>query len=232
MSHDEALHAAWKERQERLQGLLEKHGALRLDYRVDLRVGRFWWQRSDGQPVVVASARFLLSYAKSNRSILCGWENRSVAPEATVPAVPGISGHIADSNEPEAWDVAMRIANAVGAHFIYRAPSPQTLAFFGLWDVRPASEGDAPFVAGSPWGWVRDVLVAIAKHVDEGRDAEALARGYGETFVKDHLHRGTSLEAPLRSIGERLQKLAGASPEVQRAELQALIAEVARQDAM
>jgi hypothetical protein len=228
---DEALSARWASRQERLQALLAELGGAGLDYRADLSLGRFWWQRADGRPVVVASTRFLLSYARSDSSILCGWANRSLPPSATVPAVEGIGPRVDDCTEADAWVLAMRVADAVGAHYLYRAPTAQSSAFLGLWDVRAAAEGDAPFVPGSPWPHMRRVLTAIASQLEEGRDVSALARGYGRTFAEDYMRRGTSLEAPLRSIGERLAGIAGASRETQRATLAALTSEVARHEA-
>ncbi|HTQ46764.1 MAG TPA: hypothetical protein VMI75_28615 [Polyangiaceae bacterium] len=228
---DEALQTRWETRQDRLKALLEEHGAVGLDFRADLSLGRFWWQRPDGRPVVVASTRFLLSYARSDSSILCGWANRSIPASATVPAIEGIGPRVNDCTEEDAWLLAMRIADAVGAHFLYRAPTPQSSAFLALWDVRAAAEGDAPFVPGSPWEHVRKVVEAIASQLEEGRDVSALARGYGHTFAEDHLRRGTSLEAPLRSIGERLAAIAEAPRETQRATLAALAAEVARHEA-
>jgi hypothetical protein len=227
---EDAVRARWAERQTRLQAQISALGAEGLDFRADLGLGRFWWQRGDGRPVVVASTRFLLSYAHSDSSILCGWANRSIPATATVPAVEGIGPRIPDCTEADAWIVAMRIAEACGAHYLYRAPTPQSSAFLGLWDVRPAAPGDAPFVAGSPWPHVRNVLRAIATGLDEGREVDALARGYGRTFAEDYMRRGTPLEAPLRAIGKRLAALDGASREAQKKEIAALEAEVARHE--
>ncbi|HEX8796025.1 MAG TPA: hypothetical protein VF765_33980 [Polyangiaceae bacterium] len=231
LDDDDALEARWASRQERLEALLEEHGAMRLDFRADLSLGRFWWQRADGRPVVVASTRFLLSYARSNFSILCGWANRSLPPSATVPAVEGIATRVENCTEADAWLHAMRVADAVGAHFLYRAPTAQSSSFLGLWDVRAAAEGEAPFVPGSPWPHVRTVLETMATQLEEGRDVSAVARGYGRTFAQDHMRRGTPLEAALRSIGERLAALDGAPRETQRATLATLIAEATRHEA-
>lgn len=228
---DAALEERWANRQDRLKALLQEHGAMGLDFRADLSLGRFWWQRADGRPVVVASTRFLLSYAKSDSSILCGWANRSMPPDATVPAVEGIATRVENCSEADAWHHAMRVADAVGAHFLYRAPTPQSSAFLGLWDVRAAAEGDAPFVPGSPWPHVRKVLDAITTQLAEGRDVSALARGYGRTFAEDYMRRGTPLEAPMRSIGERLAAIAGAPRSAQKATLATLLAEAARHEA-
>jgi hypothetical protein len=71
----------------------------------------------------------------------------------------------------------------------------------------------------------------MASELERGRDVSALARGYGRTFADDYIRRGTSLEAPLRSIGERLAALDGAPPEAQKATLGVLVAEAARHDA-
>jgi hypothetical protein len=174
--------------------------------------------------------RLLLSYARSDSSILCGWANPSLPPNATVPAIEGIAPRVSNSTEADAWLLAMHVADAVGAHFLYRAPTAQSSAFLGLWDVRAAAEGDAPFVAGSPWPHVREVLTAIASQLDEGRDVSTLARGYGRSIAEDYLRRGTPLEAPLRSIGERLASIAGAPREIQRTALTELAAEVARRE--
>jgi hypothetical protein len=231
IENDDALRARWMDRQQRLQALVTELGGAGLDFRADLALGRFWWQSHDGRPVIVASTRLLLSYARSDSSALCGWANRSIPPSATVPAVDGIPPRVADCTEADAWQIAMRIADAVGAHFLYRAPTPQSSVFLGLWDVRVAHEGDAPFVGGSPWPHVRRVLAAVASALDEGLDVDALARGYGRTFAEDHLRRGTSLEAPLRAIGERLESVAGAPRAAQRVTVAALADEVARHDA-
>jgi hypothetical protein len=97
--------------------------------------------------------------------------------------------------------------------------------------VRAAAEGDAPFAAGSSWPHVRKVLEAVTADLEGGRDIGPLARGYGRTFAGDYLRRGTPLEAPLRSIGERIARLEGATRETQRATLAMLVAEVVRHEA-
>lgn len=227
---DEALGERWTQRQARLQALLESHGAAGLDFRVDLGKGRFWWQDGDGRPVVVAATRVLSSYALSDRSVLMGWANRSLPAEATVPAVTGVPERVDDCDEPDAWHWAMRVAEAVGCHFVYRAPNPQMWVFLALWDVRAAGAGDEAFEPGSPWPYVELVLESLVAGLDEGRDVRTLARNYGQTFVDDHLRKGTSLEAPLVAIGSRLAALGDApTPDIRR-ELVALQDEVAHFD--
>jgi nucleotide-binding universal stress UspA family protein len=221
---DDTLRQIWNERGRRLQTLLEAHGAADLDFRVDLGKGRLWWQHDD-TPVVVASARLLLSYALSNRSVLMGWANRSLPPDASVSPVAGAPERIPECNEADAWTWARRVAEASGAHFIYRAPNQQSWVFLGLWDVRKAAEGDAPFVAVSPWGRVVSVLEGLAEALAEGRDIRVLAHGYGRTFVEDRTRHGTPEGERLRIIGERLAALAKReSPDI-RPDLDALLDE-------
>jgi hypothetical protein len=228
IADDPALRERWAARQDQLRVLVEGLGGPGLEFAADLGLGRFWWQTPERRPRVVASTRLLATFARSDSSVLCGWANRSIPPSATVPPVEGIAPRTPDCTETDAWLVAMRIGDAVGAHFLYRAPSPQSSAFLGLWDVRAARDDDAPFEGGSPWPHVREVLTEIAAALDGGRVIDALARGYGGNFVADYPRRGTPLEAPLRAIGERLASLAGQSPEAQRARLVELVAEVAR----
>jgi hypothetical protein len=200
-----------------------------LDFRADLALGRFWWRDANARPVIVAETRLLLSYAHSNKSVLCGWANGSIPASATVPAVPGVPDHVPDTTESHAWVLAMEIAEGVGAHFVYRAPLAQSTPFLGLWNVRPAAEGDAPFATCAPWPYVRSVLGGLAERLDgNGQGVDVLFRGYGRTFIEDHSRRGTPFEAPLRSVGEKLLQGAGLSPDQQRAMLRDLDAQVAR----
>jgi hypothetical protein len=235
---DESLGLRWRIRQDLLIKQVEALGQRRrLDFRADLARGRFWWQDADGRPVIVASTRLLLTYAASNRSALCGWANKSIPEAATVPPVEGLQERIADCTEEDAWEHAMRVAEAVGAHFIYRAPNAQVTSFLGLWDVRPAVEGDEPFVAGPPWPYVRQVLAALSTHLKQRetlsekivyKQIDAVFRSYGRTLVDDQLRRGTSCEAALRGMGEKLIAAAEATPEVKAKVLAELEADVAR----
>jgi hypothetical protein len=206
------LDKRWSVRQELLGTLLAAHDAQNCDYRCDLVQGHFWWQRREsGKPVVVAAARVLCSYALSDSSVLMGWANRSLPDHSRVPAVPELPERL-QCNEVEAWQLAMRIAEACGAHFIYRAPNPQLWVFLGLWDVRSAGPDEAPFVAGSPWPHVSTVIASLSEAKGERRidELRVLLRNYGQTFIDSPIHHGTSVERPLREIGERLVALASA----------------------
>jgi hypothetical protein len=218
----------WNARQRILQQLLAANGAEGHDFRVDLGHGRFWWQDPDsGRASVVASARVLCSYAWSNQSVLAAWANQSLPEGGGVPAVPDVPDRIADCSAEEAWELALEIAEGSGAHFVYRVPSTQMWIFLGLWDVRPAGPGDAPFQASSPWPHVLEVLTQLIDHVRTNvDDTMVLARNYGHTFVENEIHEGTPTGDALRSVGERLVALGEGDPEVMPSGLAALHVEV------
>ena len=201
----DALRQHWDERQGLLRAMLAAHDAGDCEFRADLLRGRFWWQRSDGSPVVVANTRVLCSFALSNESVLMAWANQSLPEHARIPPVEGMDD-ASPADEEGAWHLARQAASASGAHFIYRAPNPQMWIFLGLWDVRSASPEDDPFVPGSPWEHVDSVLGQVEVIVGEQREDEAriLLRNYGQTFVEGHVHRGTAHESKLREIGEAM----------------------------
>ncbi|HEU4410095.1 MAG TPA: hypothetical protein VFS43_32875 [Polyangiaceae bacterium] len=228
MDDERAREERWEATQERLKTLLERHGAVGLDFRIDLVEGRFWWLRSDGSPALVASARVLLSYAPSSRSILMGWANPSLAPTAAVPEIEGAPARLTDCDADDGWRWAMRLGDACGADFLYRAPNAQTWLFLGLWGVRDATPGDALPTPQAPWPHVQRVLEALLGRHREGQDVGPVARNYGLSFVEERAHRGGPFEAPLRRVGERLVELADGDPDTLGEGLKALYAQIER----
>lgn len=220
------LSERWSVRQDLLGSLLRAHGAGEHDWRVDLGAGRFWWQDpASGRPSVVARTRVLCSWALSNGSMLAGWANRSLPESARVPAVPGIAPSAPCADEGEAWARAFAIADGTGAEFIYRAPNAQLWIFLGLWDVRTATAGEAPFEPGPPWAHVAAVLDNLAP-VGAPAELRLLARNYARTWIEDEARRGTRWEAPLRAFGQRLAALAERDDAALREGIGALAREV------
>lgn len=221
----------WEAKQRRLIALLERHGAVDFEYRVDLGAGRFWWLRSDGSPALVASSRVLLSYAPASRSILMGWANPSIAAVEAVPEVAGLPASLDDCDAADAWGWAMRLGDASGADFLYHAPSAQMSLFLGLWGVREATADDALPPPQPPWPHVRQVLEALLERYREGQDVGPLARNYGRSFVEERAHHGGPFEAPLHRVGGELIGLAGQSHAALGRGLEALCARVERFEA-
>lgn len=221
--------ARWQTRQGILQAILRAHGAIDHDFRVDLGLGRFWWQDPrTGQPSVVAKTRVLCSWARSNGSLLAAWENRSLPESAAVRPVPGVEPRLSGLSENEAWDHALAIADGAKAEFVYRAPNAQMLIFLGLWQVASAGPEEAPFEPGPPWQHTRAVLDALAGMTD-GEQLRVLARNYGQSWVEDHVRKGTRWQKQLQSLGERLVILSTSRDDAAvRDGIDALRAEVAR----
>ncbi|MCB9598840.1 MAG: hypothetical protein H6721_07750 [Sandaracinus sp.] len=223
------LEAHWAPRQDLLAKMLDELGATNCDWRVDLGRGAFWWQRKDGTPVVVASTRGLCSFALSNRSFLMAWANQSLPPGAAIPPVEGMDD-AGTTDEAGAWAIAMEAGMRAGAHFLYRAPTPQMHIFLGLWDVRPAGPEDAPFEVGSPWPHAKHVVSTLREGIGTRPDADlrTLLRNYGETFRTSEVHRGTPHDAAVKELGAALQALADAPNETVAPELDRLLADIVR----
>ena len=228
----QALEAHWSARQELLASLLRGHDAEKCDWRVDLGKGLFWWQRADGTPVVVASTRGICSFALSNRSFLMAWANQSIPKGAAIPEIDGMPP-AGNTDEAGAWAVAMEAGLRSGAHFLYRAPTPQMWIFLGLWDVRTAGPGDTPFEAGSPWPHAQHVVSTLREGIGTRPDPElrVLLRNYGQTFRESRIHRGGPHEAALTELGDALVALADAPPESVGPALDRWLAEIARKNA-
>jgi hypothetical protein len=211
MDDERDLEERWEARQGRLRALLEQHSETDLEFRIDLVEGRLWWLRPDGSPALVASARVLLSYAPSSRSILMGWANPSLAAAAAAPEIEGLPSRLADCDADDAWGWAMRLGDACNATFLYRAPNAQTWLFLGLWGVRATTDDVLP-APQAPWPHVQQVLEALLGRHAEGQDVGSLARNYGRSFVEEKAHQNSPFEAPLRRVGEQLVVLADADP--------------------
>jgi hypothetical protein len=225
---EQAMLDRWNQRGRDLEALFKKLGAAGLRLAADLKLGRFWLQSADGRPRVVASTRVLLSYSHTAGSILCGWANPALPKGATIEPVEGIEDRYEDTSENVAWGLAMRLAEEVGAHHLYRVPGSPATLFLALWDVRAAGDDDAPFVPRSPWPHVEEVLSSLLARVADNEPADALLTAFGGTFQKDEVRKGTPDSAPLRDIGLRLSALAGLSPAKQRTGLKGLLREVQR----
>lgn len=139
MDEEQALIDRWNERGAQFKALLESHNATKLDYRFDLDAGRFWWYRLDGTPVVECQMRLLQSYSNRDRSALMSWAIPQIPDAARIAAVDGVPEQLSNCDHYTAWICALRLADAVGADYFFRAPSSTHWLFLGLWDIRKSS---------------------------------------------------------------------------------------------
>lgn len=208
----QGMNERWQRRQQGLAAILEEFDATRWEFRVDLAIPRFFWIRpEDGQPGLVADTKVLCSYALSSDSIMMGWANRSLSPDATISPQPGFQDYLEDCEEKDAWEVAAALADSVGAEFLYRAPSPQVMVFLGLWNVRAAGLMDH-FQPRDPSGYVNDLLTALVEETEGSRpteELERLLRNQGKTLQHSakFVHRDGPFAEPLIKTGEELIRL-------------------------
>jgi hypothetical protein len=217
------LVARWARRQQRLVARLRELGAEHHDYRLDVARGLIWWLPSrGGEPTAVARSAVLGSWALSSGSILAAWENRSLPDGASVPAVASVPARLVTRDEQDAWCWAWLTAEGAGAEFVYRASTPQSWIFVGLWEVRGAAAGERPDPPDAPWAHVAQVLAALVELGDH--EARVLTRNYGRGFIASPAHGGTPFEAPLQAIGRRMLALAEEPPARRREGTLALLA--------
>lgn len=198
----------WQARQRALERLRLELGEADMSWSADLAEGLFRWERADGTPLVMASTRPLVSWGKRSASIRMGWELEHVPEAMRIPAVLGLPGELYEASEGDAWELAMRSADVLGAHYLYGAPGPTGMLLLGLWDVRKCGPDEPRMVVRPPWQFVLRMLDTLLAIAETGEEASELLAAWGESFSSDFLRRGTPFERPLRDVGEQLVELA------------------------
>ncbi len=212
MERDQLV-AYWQRRQAELAALFEEYGASRSDFRIDGDRNQFLLVDEHGLPLVAAEAKAILSYAFSSSSILMAWANESVPKKSAIKAQKDLPHYIPDASEEDAWHVAMIAAYTARAEYLYRAPSPQLLAFYALRNVRRAGAEDR-FEAGSPRSFVMSVLVSLAPQLEEKitTRAQKLFRNQGAVVAKqaDLFPGDEKIQALLVETGATLARMGDA----------------------
>ncbi len=125
--------------------------------RADLREGRLVWVDEAGSTIVEARAQILCTLPQPSRDLTMAWADpmlRSLAVNR-VDDVPDEQNLVDDES---ARDIAMRVADATGAEFVYRMPAPNVDYFLALRALRPAAgrrDGDAGNASRSRPPWAR-----------------------------------------------------------------------------
>ncbi len=217
------LFKRWQGKQDQLQDFLREHGAGEAEYRVDLTRNLFFWVDDEGESLVVADAKVILSYALSNRSVLMGWANRHLDDACCLEPLPEFEDDYEDCQPEEVWGLAMTAAEVAGCDFIYRAPSPQNWVMLGLWNVRTGGER---FEEGSPTGYVRTLLTTLLAEA-ENEGLSILLDNYGETLLQQasHAYKDSAYRSALQQLGNSFRDLSGRrrEPKIDRARLQELL---------
>jgi Family of unknown function (DUF6882) len=194
----------WQKKQDSFLEFLKKHGADEAPYRVDLEKRKIYWVNKAGLSLVVADCRVLLSYALSNKSVMMGWANVSLADGSFIEPIEGMEDIYPDCAPEHVWQLAMRAAEGARAEAIYRTPSPQSWVLLGIWNLRPG--GAEQFTSGSPQNHVLKVLQSLVSH-DDFEERQVLMDNYAESFLQmaNHPYKGTHFEKRLKDVARGLR---------------------------
>jgi hypothetical protein len=120
--------------------------------RADLREGRLVWLDDGGSPIAEARAQILCTLAQPSLALTMAWADPMLRSLAVVRVedIPEEQNLVDDES---AREIALKVADASGAEFVYRMPAPNVDYFLGLRSLRPAA-GRAVVTPGTPVGLV------------------------------------------------------------------------------
>lgn len=203
----------WVRRGEELLAQLRQHGAAKHEYRADLKDGRFVWIAPDGRVSAEAKAQVVCSWSRTTSVVVMAWADALVRP-AGIARVDGMPSERDDADEETAWRVAMAAADACGAAYLYRVPTPHAWYFVALRDLTFTPEEDV-FVPAAPVGLVlrglADTRIAIASRAEPADVLRERLTAVGDSFLHqaEYAYRGTDWVARLERTGRRMMHLAG-----------------------
>ncbi len=206
---DMGLVERWQDRQAQLSELLEQWGATECERRVGWSTGLMEWVETSGDIAVSADMKALCSYSFADESLMMAWANQGLEEGAVIEPQPDIPELIESCAEPEAWLWAMRMAEQVGAEYLYRISAPQYLVFLGLWNVRGALPAE-PLEPGTPQAFVTELLDELQQAVKEKYDDPTTLRrlfiNHGESLNQNaqYLYSNKSDGGLLRRTGDTL----------------------------
>lgn len=212
----DALIARWTRRGQMLLQKLAEHGAAEHEYRADLKEGRFVWIAPDGHVSVEARANVLCSWSRSTSVLAMAWAD-PVVRYAGVTELPGLASEHDDVDEEKAWLLAMEAAEAAGAEYLYRVPSPHAWYFLALRDLT-FDPKRASFRPGTPVGLVlrelADTRAAIESRAEPTQVIRKRLSSLGSSLLHQagYAYRGTDWVARLERTGNRLTQLASRLP--------------------
>lgn len=210
---EESLVQRWVERGDELLRRLAQHGAARHEYRADLKEGRFVWLSPEGRVSAEAHAQVVCSWSRSTSVVAMAWADPLVRP-AAISRVEGMPSERDDVDEESAWRVAMAAADACGADYLYRVPTPHAWYFVALRDLTFTPE-HASFSPGTPVGMVlrglSETRQAIASRAEPAEVVRSRLTDVGSSLLHqaDYAYRDTDWVARLERTGKRMLHLAG-----------------------
>ena len=212
----DGLEQRWTRRGEELLRRLTEHGVAQHEYRADLRDGRFVWVDDAGRVTAEADAQVVCSWSRSTSVVAMGWRD-PLLRAASIPRIDGMPGERDDVDEEQAWRVAMEAAEACGAEYLYRVPTPHAWFFLALRALTfmPARGSFHPV---APVAMVlrnlSDTRQAIQSRAEPAAVVRERLKGTGNALLHqaEYAYRDSDWVARLTRSGKRLLHLAGLIP--------------------
>lgn len=208
---EDELFRRWTERGEDLRRKLIIMGADRCEYRADLREGRFVWLGPSANVLVEARAQVLCTWFRPTHVVIMAWAD-PLMRGVGVARIDGMRSERDDADEVHAWEMAMEAAEACGAEYIYRVPTPHAAYFLGLAGVKPVADG-IPVTPGTPVGLVlrglsetRLAITSRAEPSDVVRERLADV-GNALLYQAEYAYRSTDWVSRLKRTGRTLTQL-------------------------
>jgi hypothetical protein len=212
----EGLAKRWVKRGDALLRHLAEHGAAKHEYRADLQEGRFVWLDPTGKVSAEAEARVICSYAKSTSVLSMGWRD-PLLKKAGIARIDGMAAEVDDVDEEGAWRVAMEVADATQAEYLYRVTAPHAWYFLAL-RALSFTPARGSFTPGTPVGLVLRTLgetrTAIESRAEPADVVRARLISVGQTLLQEagYAYRDTDWVSRLERTGKWMLLLAERLP--------------------
>jgi hypothetical protein len=206
----------WVKRGDALLRHLAEHGAARHEYRADLEEGRFVWLDPAGKVSAEAAAQVICSYAKSTSVLSMGWRD-PLLRGVGIARIDGMAAEVDDVDEEGAWRVAMEVADATQAEYLYRVTTPHAWYFLAL-RALSFTPARGSFTPGTPVGLVLRTLgetrTAIESRAEPADVVRARLTGVGQALLQEagYAYRDTDWVSRLERTGKWMLMLAERLP--------------------
>jgi hypothetical protein len=202
----------WVSRGEELLQALAARSVGGHEVRADLKEGRFVWIAPDGRVSAEAKTQVVCSWSRSTSVVAMAWIDPLIRASG-IARIDGMPSEQDDVDEEGAWRIAMEGAEACGAEYLYRVPTPHAWYFLALRDLSfsPAQESFSP---GTPVDAVLRGLIetrtAIASRAEPSEVVRERLAGVGSALLHqaEYAYRGTDWVARLTRSGRHLLHLA------------------------
>jgi hypothetical protein len=212
----EGLIHRWVRRGDALLRKLADAGCGDYEYRADLRDGRFVWLGPDGRVSAESAAQVLCSWSRSTGVVAMGWAD-PLMKAASIARIDGMAAERDNVDEETAWQIAMEAAEASGAEYLYRVPTPHAWYFLALGKITFDPDRTS-FTPSTPVGLVLKSLVETRQAIESRAEPADVLRhrieGVGSALLQEaeYTYRDSDWVSRLERTGRHLMSLATRLP--------------------